>query len=151
MERSRLYTSKTRRVESGDWFGFGEADIEINRNLWDKFEEMCPFFINKEVLLEAVPQSMQDYLRRTSRIRSTGRKLLGALSAEKMLVYAPLLKWYIAHETKIKVIHQTIDYKPRKIFIWFVKQVTEARRTGDAEKSKALLDSNRQQLHGDQR
>ena len=31
------------------------------------------------------------------------------------------------------------DYQPTKIFTWFVEQVTEARRTGDKEKSKALL------------
>ena len=39
----------------------------------------------------------------------------------------------------IKKVYRTIDYKPAKIFPWFVEQVTEARRTGDVEKSKALL------------
>ena len=36
-------------------------------------------------------------------------------------------------------VYRTIDYQPTKIFTWFVEQVTEARRTGDVEKSKALL------------
>ena len=36
-------------------------------------------------------------------------------------------------------VYRTIDYQPTKIFTWFVEQVTEARRTGDKEKSKALL------------
>jgi len=36
-------------------------------------------------------------------------------------------------------VHLTIDYQAKKIFNWFVKQVTEACRTHDADKSKALL------------
>ena len=36
-------------------------------------------------------------------------------------------------------VYRTIDYQPTKIFTWFVEQVTEARRTGDVENSKALL------------
>ena len=39
-----------------------EVDIEIPRTLWPKFEEMSPFFINKQVPQEAVPQHMMDYL-----------------------------------------------------------------------------------------
>lgn len=50
-----------------------------------------------------------------------------------MLVYAPLLKWYIAHGAEITAIDRTIDYEPGKIFIWLLEQVTEARRTGDVE------------------
>ena len=30
-----------------------------------------------------------------------------------------------------------IDYQAMKVFTWFVKQVTEAHRTGDVDKSKA--------------
>jgi len=36
-------------------------------------------------------------------------------------------------------VYRTIDYQPAKIFPWFVEQVTEARRTGDVDKSKAPL------------
>ena len=64
---------------------------------------------------------------------------MGALSAKKILLYAPLLRWYIDHGAVITNVYQTIDYQPTKIFTWFVEQVTEARRTGDVEKSKALL------------
>ena len=37
------------------------------------------------------------------------------------------------------MIYRTINYHPAKIFPWFVEHVTEAQRTGDVEKSKALL------------
>ena len=82
---------------------------------------------------------MLDYLKHTGRNRGDENKLVGALSAEKLLVYAPLLRWYVDHGAVITVVHRTIDYTPGKVFDWFVEQVTETRRTGDVEKSKALL------------
>ena len=128
----------TQRLKEEKWFGFAEVDIEIPEHS-PKFEEICPFFYNKEVPIEAVPQHMLDYLKRTGRKRGDGRKLTRALSAKKILLYAPLLRWYLEHGAVITNVYRTIDYQPTKIFTWFVEQVTEARRTGDEEKSKALL------------
>ena len=127
------------KLKQGSWFGFAEVDIEIPKRLHPKFEEMCPFFYNKVVPAEAVPEHMKEYLTKTGRNRGDGRKLVGALSAKRTLLYAPLLLWYINHGAEIKKVYRTIDYTPKKIFPWFVEQVTEARRTGDVEKSKALL------------
>lgn len=45
----------------------------------------------------------------------------------------------MAHGTQIKAVYRTIDYQATKIFTWFVEEVTEARRTGDVEKSKKML------------
>ena len=81
----------THRLKEGNWFGFAEVDIEIPGRLRPKFQEMCPFFYNKPVPAEAVPKHMADYLARTGRNRGDGKKLVGALSAEGLLVYAPLL------------------------------------------------------------
>ena len=128
----------TQRLKEEKWLGFAEVDIEIPEPLRPKFEEMCPFFYNKEVPIEAVPQHMLDYLKCTGRKRGDGRKLTGALTAKKIL-YAPLLRWYLEHGAVITNVYRTIDYQPTKIFTWFVEQVREARRTGDMEKSKALL------------
>ena len=129
----------THRLKEGSWFGYEEIDIEIPNHLHQKFEEMCPFFYNKAVPAKAVPEHMLKYLRDTGRKRGEDKKLMGTLSAQRMLVYAPLLLWYVNHGAVIKREYRTIDYTPAKIFPWFVEQVTEARRTGDVEKSKALL------------
>ena len=72
---------------------------------------MCPFFHNTEVPAEAVPHHMFDYLERTGRVRGDGRKLVGALSGEKTLLFAPLLQWYIDHGAQITAVYRTIDYK----------------------------------------
>ena len=129
----------THRLKEGSWFGYAEVDIEIPNHLHQMFEEMCPFFHNKVVPAKAVPEHMLKYLRDTGRKRGEAKELMGTLSAQRMLVYAPLLLWYVNHGAVIKRVYRTIDYQPAKIFPWFVEQVTEARRTGDVEKSKALL------------
>ena len=69
-----------RRLKDETWLGFTEVDIEIPRWLWAKFEEMCPFFVNKEVPEKVVPEGMKEYFKRTGRTKSQGRKLVGALS-----------------------------------------------------------------------
>ena len=129
----------TRRLKEGSWFGYAEVEIEIPKPLHPKFEEMCPFFHNKTVPAKAVPEHMLKYLKETGRKRGETKKLMGTLSAQRILLYAPLLHWYVNHGAVIKRVYRTIDYTPAKIFPWFVEQVTEARRTGDVEKNKALL------------
>jgi len=37
------------------------------------------------------------------------------LSAQKQLLYAPLLRWYVAHGAVITAVHRTIDYQATKI------------------------------------
>ena len=54
-------------------------------------------------------------------------------------MYAPLPEWYLDHEAVLTKVHRTIDNQAEKQFVWFVDEVTAARRTGDADKSKALL------------
>ena len=130
----------TQRLKQKSWFGYAEVDIEIPNHLHQKFEEMSPFFHNKPVPTKAIPKHMKEYLKATGRkVVEKNKKLLGTLSAEKILLYEPLLQWYINHGAEIKRVYRTIDYKPKVIFEWFVKEVTKARRTGDVDKSKALL------------
>ena len=115
-------------VKTEEWFGFAEVDIEVPRELWPKFEEMPPLFYNKPFPSEAVPQHMKDYLVESKRKPMYDQqKLVGALSAEKILLYAPLLKWYLEQGLKITAVHRTINYKRGKPFTWFVHKVTENR------------------------
>ena len=104
-----------------------------------KFEEMPPFFFNKQIPDGSVPKHMKDYTDRTGRKRGEGKKLVGALSAQKLLLCASLMQWYVKHGAEITAVHRTIDYQATKALKWFVDEVTDARRTGDVDKSKALL------------
>ena len=123
-----------------EWFGFAEVDIEVPEELWSEFEEFPPLFINRGVSDSAVPQHMHDYLQQSGRKRFPEQpKLLGVMSAKKILLYAPLLAWYLNRGLKLTAVYRTIDYKPREIFSWFVNEVANNRRKGDADKDKALL------------
>ena len=114
------------RSENRKMVGFAEVDIEVPRELWSKFEEMPPLFYNKPVSSEAVPQHMKDHLAKNKRKPMYDQqKLVGALSAEKILLYVPLLKWYLDQGLKITAVHRTINYKRGMPFTWFVNKVTE--------------------------
>ena len=127
-------------MKTKQWFGFAEVDISVPNELWDKFEEFPPLFQNNIVPNKAIPEHMKKYLRKTNRTVIPGqKKLLGLLSANIILLYAPLLEWYLNHGLKITAVYLTIDYKPQKIFPWFVQQVTENRREGDSDPDKPLL------------
>ena len=118
-------------VGTKQWFGFAEVDIEV---------EFPPLFINRSIPDNLVPQHMRDYLRQSGRKRfPEQQKLLGVLSAKKILLYAPLLEWYLNNRLKVTAVYRTIDYEPREIFSWFVNEVADNRRKGDADKDKALL------------
>ena len=80
------------RLKDGSWFGFAEVYIEIPEALRPKFEEMYPFFNLRRCRSKPCQKKMTDYLQRTGRTRGYGKELVGALSAEKLLVYAPLLR-----------------------------------------------------------
>ena len=80
------------------------------------------------------PKHIKDYMARTGRKRGKGKKLVGALSAQKLLLYAPLLLGYVKHGAEIMAVYRTIVYQATKELKWFVDEVTEARRTGDVDK-----------------
>jgi len=67
-------------------FGFAEVDIEVPRELWEKFEKMPTLFYTKPVPSDAVPEHMKDYLARSKlKPMHDQRRLVGALSASKIL------------------------------------------------------------------
>ena len=55
------------------------------------------------------------------------------------MLYSPLLKWYLDHGLKIRVVHRTVDYVPQKASKRFVEKVTENRRKVDQNTELALL------------
>lgn len=51
--------SLSQRLKEGKLFGFAEVDIHVPKGLWEKFEEMCPFFYNKTIPAEFVPKHVR--------------------------------------------------------------------------------------------
>ncbi|KAG2961560.1 hypothetical protein PC119_g26072 [Phytophthora cactorum] len=124
-------------------FGFLECDILTPDHLKDYFSEMTPIF--KNTLIDCADESvighhMYKYneARKQSRAKPA-RKLIGSYFGEKILIYAPLLKWYISHGLKISKTYCFIKASSHKAFDPFMEAVSNARREGDVDKSKAMI------------
>ena len=121
-------------------FGFFQVDIEVPEQLLDKFSEFSPLFILPEVPEDQIPQHMHAYKINTGRKKiKNNKKLLGVTKAEKILLYSPLLKWYLNRGLQVKKIHKYISYTPGTPFKWFPEEVSAARRAADNDKNKKQL------------
>ena len=130
----------TRGVQDGSLFGFAQVDIEVPEDLFEKFSEMSPLFVVQEIPNDQIPEHMHEYLRKTGRKRIPGtRKLCGLMGAKKILLYTPLLKWYLDHGLKVTAFHQFLRYKRGKPFAWFPEEVADARRQADEDPDKRIM------------
>jgi len=85
------------------------VDIEVPEELHEKFSEMSPFFVVDEI--SEVPEYIE-YQEETGREEDkNSRKLLGVMKAKRILLYTPLLKWYIEHGgLEATAYHELIKY-----------------------------------------
>ena len=121
-------------------FGFFQVEIEVPEQLRKHFSEFSPLFILDEVPEEQIPQHMKDYQIKTGRKKiKNNKKLLGVVKAEKILLYSPLLKWYLNHGLRVTKIHRYISYTSSRPFAWFPEEVSSARRAADNDKNKKQL------------
>ena len=121
-------------------FGFFEVDIEVPEQKRKRFSEFCPLFVISEVPEEQIPQHMKDYKINTGRkMIKNNKKLLGVMKAEKILLYSPLLKWYLNHGLQVTKIHRYISYTSGRPFKWFPEEVSSVRRDADNDKNKKQL------------
>ena len=121
-------------------FGFFQVEIEVPEQLRKHFSEFSPLFILDEVPEEQIPQHMKDYQINTGRKKiKNNKKLLGVMKAEKILIYSPLLKWYMNHGLQVTKIHRYISYTSSRPFAWFPEEVSSARRAADNDKNKKQL------------
>ena len=121
-------------------FGFFQVDIEVPEQLREHFSEFSPLFVISEVPEYQIPQHMQDYKINTGRkMIKNNKKLLGVMKAEKILLYSPLLKWYLNHGLQVTKIQRYISYTSGRPFKWFPEEVSSARRDADNDKNKKQL------------
>ena len=139
-ERGKSEAELIQNVLNDKLFGFFQVDIEVPDQLRDKFSEFCPLFVISEVPEERIPQHIKDYKINTGRkMIKNNKKLLGVMKAEKILLYSPLLKWYLNHGLQVTKIHRYISYTSGRPFKWFPEDVSSARRAADQDKNKKQL------------
>ena len=125
---------------NGELFGFLQVDIHVPDKIIDKFSKFCPLFVMDSIPAELIPSHMREYQTRTRRktIRGT-TKLFGVTRTEEILLYSPMLKWYISHGMKVTAIRKYLRYKPGQPFSWFSKEVSKTRCDGDSDPSLKQL------------
>ena len=127
-------------VLKGKVFGFAQVDIEVPDKFYDKFSEMAPLFVVQEIPDRDIPEEMKIYKEKTGRKTVKGtKKLLGVMKAKKILLYTPLIKWYLQHGLRLTAVHQLVEYEPGKPFSWFPEEVANARHEADKDPLKKQL------------
>ena len=120
-------------------FGFIEVDIKTPLHLEQHFEDMPPIFKNKLIKLENIGEHMQQFHADNNIKFIESEKLIGSYFGEKIMLYTPLIKWYIEHGLEITKFHCAIKYDGHKCFEEFVNEVSDARRAGDVDKSMEII------------
>ena len=127
-------------VLKGKVFGFAQVDIEVPDKLYDKFIEMSPLFVAQEITDRDIPEEMKIYKEKTGRKTVKGtKKLLGVMKTKKILLYTPLIEWYLQHGLRLTAVHQLIEYEPGMPFSWFPEELTNARHKTDKDSLKKQL------------
>ena len=133
-------TKFSKDVLKGNIFGFAQVDIEVPDGLYDKSGEVSPLFVVQEIPDCDIPEEMKIYKEKPGRktVKET-KKLLGVMKAKKMLLYTPLIEWYLQHGLRLTAVHQLIEYEPGMPFSWFPEEVANARREADKDPLKKQL------------
>ena len=130
----------SRDILKGKVLGFAQVDFEVPDELYDKFSEMAPLFVVQEIPDRDIPEVMKIYKEKTGRKRvKVTKKLLGVMKAKKILLYTPLMEWYLQHGLRLTAVHQLIEYEPGMFFSWFLEEVANARREADKDPLKKQL------------
>ena len=124
-------------VLKGKVFVFAQVDIEVPDDLYEKLSEMPPQFVVQEILDRNILEEMKIYKEKTGRktVKDT-KKLPGVMKAKKILLYTPVLEWYLQHGLRLTAVHQLIENEPGMPFAWFPEEVANARREADKDPLK---------------
>ncbi|XP_038054119.1 uncharacterized protein LOC119726483 [Patiria miniata] len=126
-------------VMDGSIFGLIECDIEVPEALRDDFAEMPPIFKNVDIDRADIGEHMRSYAEREGVMKTPRRSLIGSMFAKKILLATPLLQWYLNHGLEVLHIHEVIQYRPSACFKPFGEAVSDARRDGDSDPTKAII------------
>ena len=128
-----------REVRNERLFGCVEVDIRVPDHLKEKFSEMCPIFKNTNISRDDIGDFMKAYAEEHNIMAQPRRSLIGSMKGEKVLLATPLLKWYLEHGLEVTKVHQVVEFTPKSCFKSFGNAVSDARRAGDADPSKAII------------
>ncbi|CAP29846.1 Protein CBG10425 [Caenorhabditis briggsae] len=105
--------------ESNNW----KVDIEVPKDKWNYFSEMCPIFVNKEYDETICGDYTLNLLESLERKPTKSRKL----------------RWMLEHGCVVTKLYGYIEAKRRRIFKGFMDWVSDERRKGDVDSKYAII------------
>ena len=121
-------------VLKGKALGFAQIDIGVTEEIYGKFSEMAPLFVVQEISDCNVSKEMNICKDTTGRKTIKGtKKLLGVMKVKRIVLYTPLIKWYLKHGLRITAVYQLVEYEPGEPFPWFPEEVENARPEADKD------------------
>ena len=126
-------------IRSDTLFGVVRCDIRVPDDEKEKFSEMCPVFKNVDIPFDCIGEHMQQFVNDNKLTKNPKRGLIGSMFGDNILLTTPLLKWYLDHGLVVTEIYEVIEYTPNRCFQTFADNVSNARRTGDIDLSKAII------------
>ncbi|RUS83075.1 hypothetical protein EGW08_009161 [Elysia chlorotica] len=132
-------TSILRAVFDGHLFGLVQCDITVPESLRSYFSEMPPIFKNIEVSRKDIGPFMGKYASENKLLEQPRRTLIGSFIGKNIFLTTPLLRWYLEHGLVVERVYQVVEYKPSRCFQGFADIVSENRRTGDLDPTKAVI------------
>jgi G:T-mismatch repair DNA endonuclease (very short patch repair protein) len=131
--------SRVDDIREGKFFGLVECDIEVPSELRSFYAEMPPIFKNTLVSRKDLGAYGLNLANRDNRLRQPQRMLIGSMKGTRILLFSELARWYLQNGLNITRLHTLIEYTPEQPFKLFGDSVSDARREGDADASKAIL------------
>ena len=125
----------TNQIKKDRLFGFVECDIYTPDHLKSKFENYPLIFKNATITYNDLTDDMKKMKDKNWKTRT----LVSSHFGEKVLLYTPLIKFYLQQGMEIRKIHQIVEYTPKKCFENFVDEVSNARRDSDKDPNKKIL------------
>ena len=128
------------QIKNGTLFGFAEVDIHTPTTLYNKFGEFPPIFRNDTIKEDQLGDYMKQVRKDLDKpVDEKNKKLISSYTGEKILLYTPLLKWYLDHGLVVTKIHSFIKATANNPFKTFTEKVSDNRREGDKDKSKTII------------
>ena len=112
-------------VARGKFTSALEVDIEVPDKHYTYFEEFSLLFVTSEIKVEDLSPEQRESLPEKLK---TKVQLVPGMKAEKVLIDATLLKWYMEHGLKVTKVHCAIEFQYAPIFKEFIDTRTQKRR-----------------------
>ena len=122
-------------IMNNESFGFVKCDIHVPDELIPRFSEFPPIFRNTEIPISEIGEHMQAFCRSITRSKGVERSLISSMKGKGIVIMTPLFQKYMELGLVCTDIEWLLEYTPKKVFEWFVNDVTDTRRMADMDSS----------------